>query len=77
MDVGGRITLALAVILVGAGIGSLLGGGVTRAVALVCGSVAFIYSIVRAAQLGAEDFPLGYTTDVAGALWVGSQPPLC
>lgn len=69
MDVGGPIMLALAVIIVGAAIGSLLGGVATRAVALVAGTVGFVYAIVRAAQLGAEDIPLGYTTEVARVLW--------
>jgi hypothetical protein len=71
MDVGGSITLAHAVIVLGAGLGSLFGVDVVRWVALVTGSVTLIYSVVRAAQLGAEDFPLGYTTEVAGALWIG------
>ena len=52
MDVGGAVTLALAVILLGAGLASLFGVGVAPTVTLVAGSVAFIFSIVRAAQLG-------------------------
>jgi hypothetical protein len=71
MDVGGSITLARAVIVLGAGLGSLFGVDMIRWVALVTGSVALIYSIVRAAHLGAEDFPFGYITEVAGALWIG------
>ncbi|MGH2641436.1 MAG: hypothetical protein ACRDGO_07035 [Actinomycetota bacterium] len=71
MDVGGEVTLALAVILLGAGLGFLFGVDVAPRVAVVAGSVAFVYSVVRAAQLGAEDIPIGHTTDVARALWIG------
>jgi len=71
MDVGGPLLVALSVILVGAGLGYLFGVGVAQTVSLIDGTVAFIYTTVRAAQLGAEDFPLGYVTEVEWALWVG------
>jgi hypothetical protein len=71
IDAGGQVSIVIAVILLGAGLGYAFGVGFARTVALVGGSMAFIYAIVRAAQLGAEDFPFGHTTEVEGALWIG------
>jgi hypothetical protein len=69
-DVGGTVLIALAAILVGAGLAYLFGVGAARTVALVSGTAGFIYAAVRAAQLGAEDFPLAHVTEVTWALWL-------
>jgi len=69
-DVGGTLLIALAAFLVGAGLAYLFGVGVARRVAFVAGTAAFIYAAIRAAQLGAEDFPLGHVTEVTWTLWI-------